>query len=80
MERLEQWKLKKAQEKAHAEGLNSEQNTPTASGSVASTATPSAVLKGSNVSSKNPGTGLTDTDSSVKRNFMKPLQSMLHKF
>lgn len=71
MERLEQWKLKKAQEKANAE-LSSGSTTP------ATTPSSAPVNKGSNVSS-NSGTDvkLTDTDSSVKRTILKPMSSKL---
>lgn len=74
MERLEQWKLKKAQEKAQAEAASHEASPRTPSASIAS---PPTVPKGSNVSTAISGTDvkLTDTDSSVKRNIMKPLSS-----
>lgn len=72
MERLEQWKLKKAQEKAQAEA-NSGSSTPLPT--ERNTASPAT--KGSNEhENQNADVKITDTDSSVKRNILKPLTSM----
>lgn len=77
MERLEQWKLKKAQEKAQAE-IDSESNTPLPTQSDA--ASPSPISKGSTVPAIKHAIDETinHTDLSVKRNTMKPLTSKYH--
>lgn len=72
MERLEQWKLKKAQEKAKAEAL-----------SKSASPAPDTVSKGSSsIAPSDSGSNLRiiDTDQTLKKNVFKPLTSKFYEF
>ena len=72
MERLEQWKLKKAQEKAKAAAL-----------SKSASPAPDTVSKGSSsIAPSDSGSNLrnTDTDQTLKKNVFKPLTSKFYEF